>query len=258
MVLTALRGAVGFLTRLPAGNDEQSWRAFRANPSTLPAIGYLIGMLGGVPFVLAGGIDVIAGAILPPSVVAFAYLIVIYGVTGITHADGLADLGDAAVVHGEQERRRAVMRDTTTGVGAIVALGLGLIGITLVALSIAGLPVRAAVAIVVAGEVAAKLGMAAAICSGQTGHEGLAAELVSRGGPRQLAGAAIVSLPAGLLAWPSPATWATLIGGLVGAAVIVRWARRALGGISGDVLGAVNEISRIVALHAGVVAWTLS
>ena len=30
----------------------------------------------------------------------------------------------------------------------------------------------------------------------------------------------------------------------------------ALGGVNGDVFGAVNELARIVALHAGVVAWT--
>ncbi|MFT4923567.1 MAG: adenosylcobinamide-GDP ribazoletransferase, partial [Haloarculaceae archaeon] len=28
MVLTALRGAVGFLTRLPVGHDERAWAAF--------------------------------------------------------------------------------------------------------------------------------------------------------------------------------------------------------------------------------------
>jgi adenosylcobinamide-GDP ribazoletransferase len=30
-----------------------------------------------------------------------------------------------------------------------------------------------------------------------------------------------------------------------------------LGGISGDVLGAANELGRVVGVHAGVVAWTL-
>jgi adenosylcobinamide-GDP ribazoletransferase len=34
------------------------------------------------------------------------------------------------------------------------------------------------------------------------------------------------------------------------------WARRRLGGVSGDVMGAANELARLVALHAGVIAWT--
>ena len=40
------------------------------------------------------------------------------------------------------------------------------------------------------------------------------------------------------------------------ALVVVRWADGALGGVNGDVFGAVNELARVVALHAGVVAWT--
>ncbi|TVT93597.1 adenosylcobinamide-GDP ribazoletransferase, partial [Haloferax volcanii] len=36
------------------------------------------------------------------------------------------------------------------------------------------------------------------------------------------------------------------------------WGRARLGGVSGDLLGATNELARAAAVHAGVVTWTLS
>jgi adenosylcobinamide-GDP ribazoletransferase len=42
------------------------------------------------------------------------------------------------------------------------------------------------------------------------------------------------------------------------ALALLWWADAALGGASGDVFGASNELARVAGLHAGVVAWTLS
>ncbi|MFB6169944.1 MAG: adenosylcobinamide-GDP ribazoletransferase, partial [Haloarculaceae archaeon] len=49
MVLSALRGAVGFLSRLPVGRREADWRAFRATPLAFPLAGYLLGALAALP-----------------------------------------------------------------------------------------------------------------------------------------------------------------------------------------------------------------
>ena len=47
-----------------------------------------------------------------------------------------------------------------------------------------------------------------------------------------------------------------LLAALTAAWLLRRWARRRLGGVSGDALGATNELARVAALHAGVIAWT--
>ncbi|MFB6173183.1 MAG: adenosylcobinamide-GDP ribazoletransferase [Halobacteriales archaeon] len=245
MVVTALRGALGFLSRLPVGHDEGAWAAFRAAPAVFPLSGYLLGAL-------------IAPAVLlpaPPPATAFAFLAWVYLVTGINHLDGVADLGDALVVHGDADDRRAVMRDTTTGVGALLAVGLVLAGLALSGLALAGLPARA-LGLVVAAEVAAKAAMAVVVCLGSAAHEGLGSELTGRTDSRSLVLPLALAAPAAALTWPRPAAGVALGAGLLAGVGALAWGRARLGGVSGDVIGAANEAARVLALHAGVIAWT--
>lgn len=248
MVLTAVRGALGFLTRLPVGHREPEWEAFLASPVAFPLVGYVVGALVAVPFL----------APVAPPVAAFLYLLAVYAVTGINHVDGVADLGDAAVVHGGADERRAVMKDTDTGVGALLSVALTVVGLALAALALASFPVEATVTIVLAAEVGAKTGMAAVACFGTAAHEGFGSRLTGRAEPVAFAKPVLVSLPAVLLAWPNPAPAVALLGGVGSAFGLIRWARTRLGGVSGDVFGATNELGRVVGLHLGVIAWTLS
>lgn len=246
MVLTALRGALGFLTRLPVGASEAGWDAFRTTPATFPLVGYLVGGLAGLAL----------AAPVPPATAAAAYLVVLLALTGITHADGLADLGDAAAVHADPERRREVLKDTTLGVGGAVALAVAVVALALGAVQAAALPWRQALALAVVAEVAGKLSMAGVACLGDATHEGLGSQLTEPLGGRDFLGPTLVALPAAVLTVPSLAGAVGLLGGLAAAALVGRWATRALGGVNGDVIGAVNEVARLAALHAGVVAWT--
>lgn len=245
MALNALRGALGFLTRLPVGHDERSWEAFRRTPEAFALAGYVVGALLAPAFALP----------VPEPTAAAAFVAWVYLLTGVNHADGLADLGDAAVVHGSPGRRREAMTDTTTGVGAVLALVATVAALALAGLALAALPLGAAAAIVLASEVGAKCSMAAVACLGEPAHEGLGSQVTGGGSMRTL-GPLAVSLPAALLL--VPASTAAFVGALGVALLALQWANRRLAGVSGDVLGATNELARVVALHAGVVAWTLS
>lgn len=245
MALSALRGALGFLTRLPIGHDERSWEAFRRTPEAFPLAGYVVGALLALAFALP----------VPDPTAAATFVVWIYLLTGVNHADGLADLGDAAAVHGAPGRRREAMKDTTTGVGAVLAVVTTLVALALAGLALAALPLRAAAAIVLAGEVGAKCAMAAVACLGEPAHEGMGSQ-VAGGAPIRTLGPIAVSLPAALLLVPASAL--ALVGAVAVALGALRWSDAALEGVSGDVLGATNELSRVAALHVGVIAWTLS
>lgn len=244
MVVNALRGALGFLSRLPIGRDERAWEAFRQTPVALPLAGYLIGVLVVPPLFLP----------IPTETVAILFVVWLYLVTGINHADGLADLGDALVVHGDASNRRAVMKDTTVGVGAALLLSLVVLGLALAGFALASAPATALL-LVVTAEVGAKLGMAMIVCLGTATHEGLGSALTGRSSRRSFVVPLLVALPAGLLTWPHPAAAVTLAASLLAALGVFWWANERLGGVNGDVLGASNELTRVVGLHLGVIAW---
>ena len=254
VALTALRGALGFLTRVPVGRSEAAWAAFARSPATFPLVGYLVGGLLALPLLFP----------VPAPTVALTFVVTVYTVTGITHLDGVADLGDAAVVHGDREERRRVLKDSALGVGGTVALAVVVLGLVTAALALVEIAtatdrLRVVVGTVVAAEVGAKAATATVVCVGDAAHEGLGSALTDESTPRAVLPVLALAAPAALLAWPDIAPGvAALLAALATAALLVWWSRRRLGGVSGDVLGATNELARVAALHAGVIAWTLS
>jgi len=251
----SLRGAVGFLTRLPVRAGEGDWLAFAAMPAAFPTVGYLVGALASFALLFPG----VAGA--------FGFVVAIVLLTGVNHADGLADLGDAAVVHGDAERRLAVLKDSEVGVGAVLALGVALVGLALAALGLADLPWPTAAALVVAGEVGAKLAMATLACLGTASHEGFASAFTERCTPDGLVGPVLLALPAALLpavsapadAVPLALAGVAALAAPVGVALwLRRWADARLGGVNGDVFGAANELGRVAALHLGLLVVALT
>lgn len=245
-------GALGFLSRLPVGHDDPAWNAFRETPVAFPIAGYLIGALSALPLLGASFLS------LPPGTGAIAYVGGVYALTGFAHVDGLADVGDAAAVHGDSERRRAVMDDAAVGAGGALLVVLVVGGLALAGLSLGGLPPFVAAGVIVAAEVGAKVGMATVACVGRVAHEGLGAAFVARADPVQLTGPVLVALPALILTWPSLAAVSALLAGPTIALFVLRWAATRLEGANGDVFGATNELGRVIALHLGVVTWTLA
>ena len=246
---TAVRGALGFLSRLPVGRDERAWEAFRRAPWTLPVAGYLLGGLAAVPVAVA------LLASVPAVTVAFAYVLAVVALTGINHFDGVADLGDAAVVHGDAERRREVMGDTVLGVGGTLALAAVVAGLALAGVGLAALPVAAAAGLVVAAEVAAKAAMATLVALGSAAHDGFGAAVADETPPRGLVVPLVLAAPAVALTLPSLAAAAALASALTVALALLSWARARLDGVTGDAVGGANELARVAALHAGLVVW---
>jgi len=269
--VAAFRGALGFCSRIPVGSDEADWEAFRQRPAALPAVGYALGALVALPVVAAASVP----ARVPPATVAVAFPAWLYLVTGITHLDGVADLGDAAVVHGDADRRRDVLKDSSLGVGgaltvALVVVGLAAAGASVLetarlpAVGAAGLSTAGAAVVVVAAEVSARGATAALVCLGDAAHEGLGSALTGESGAHSLTGVALAVAPVVPLAGAVGgsggvrATATVIVAAVVVGLLAFAWARSRLGGVSGDSLGATTELARVTALHAGVIAWTLS
>lgn len=117
-ILDGPRHAVGFLTRVPVpfGPDEAP-RLTAAAP-WFPVVGAAVGAAGGGVLALAG---LLPGA-GPTGVAAAIAVVAMLAISGALHEDGLADVADGLGVHGDRERRLAVMRDPRNGTFGVLAL----------------------------------------------------------------------------------------------------------------------------------------
>ena len=169
-------------------------------------------------------------------------LVVMVVLTGALHQDGLADCADGLGVRGDRTLRLAVMRDSSTGAfgtTAVVAWGL------LLASALGAVPHSDAIATLV---LAAALGRWGAVLHGAFApparREGLGAAFTVGGvGVGVASGLVLVGA---LFAGPGRGLAALAVAG-VAAAATTAWARRALGGRTGDTLGATVLLVELLA-----------
>ncbi|WP_199702663.1 adenosylcobinamide-GDP ribazoletransferase [Jiangella rhizosphaerae] len=238
-MIAALRAAVGFLTRIPVGSAPFAGPALDRAGAWFPLVGALV---GGAGLAVWWATDALLGP-LPAAVAAVLATVV---VTGALHEDGLADTMDGLWGGATRERRLEIMRDSRLGTyGALALAGDLLLRVTLLASAGAGSSGLADVArVLLAGHVAgraAPLVLAASLPPARADGQGR--RLGRLGVVDSTVAAATVLVVTMLVAgW-----WAPVV--LAAAAVPVlglrRAARRRIGGVTGDVLGASVALTNI-------------
>ncbi|CAA9445627.1 MAG: hypothetical protein AVDCRST_MAG02-411 [uncultured Rubrobacteraceae bacterium] len=209
----------------------------------------LIGLFTGVPAALL----LLLAFVMPPSVAAVLALGGVLLAAGFHHADGVLDVGDALMVHGDPARRRAVLKDARVGIGGLGALFLVYApAVAALAALAEASPPRAAAALI-AGEVASRSAMLLMMAFGRP------AETTSSSMPFVEALAGPRTTPAVVLALLAPLPF-VLPAGSVGilavtcvpltAALGLYVSGRAFGGIGGDPIGATGELTRTILLVA--------
>jgi adenosylcobinamide-GDP ribazoletransferase len=235
--MRAASAALAFLTRIPVGRlvalgPEDVARGVVFFPAVGAGIGAVAALVAKLPLppLLAGGLAVAAVAVL----------------TGALHLDALADTADAL---GATTRERAleIMRDHSVGAYGAVALvlDLGAKAAALAALAGRHDALRFAVRAAAAARVVPVL-LSAALPYARTGG-GTGRALASTGWIRCGVGVAIAVAFCLLL----HAAW-VLAAVAVVAVVAFAGARRWLGGVTGDVLGASAELAELAALVVAV------
>jgi adenosylcobinamide-GDP ribazoletransferase len=199
----------------------------RWTPAWFPVVGALVGGLaGGVRY----GLDSVLGP-LPASVLAAVTLV---AVTGALHQDGLADCADALGVRGERARRLAVMREPQVGTFGVLAVALWLLALVS---ALSGFDrADGLAALVVACALGRWSALAHASLTPPARADGLGATFVVARAPLAVASAVAV---AAAVAIEGPVRAAgAVVATLLVAAGVTGWARRWLGGRTGDTLGA--------------------
>lgn len=239
--MRGLLAAIAFLTRIPTPRGWARATDFARGLGFYPAAGLLIGL----PVAGAGW----GAALLDPWLGALLALGLWVALTGALHLDGLADVADAlGAAHGDRARLLAVMADPHIGSFGVVVLGLQL----LAKLVLLHLLLPDGFAILIAIPAAARIGpLLWARMLPPLKPEGLGAMIAQAATGPALALWSALLLGAGLLAPPLLAAFAILPGfGL--------WARRRLGGMTGDVHGAGIELAETALLFAAVLGIALA
>ena len=237
------RLAAAFLTRLPLGPERAgAERSLAGAARAFPIVGAAVGLAAGAGLLAASwlGLHPLASALVALAVAAL--------VTGALHEDGLADVADGFGGGRTRAAKLKIMRDSRIGAYGVLAL---VFSVGLRAAALAGLPGPGSAILALMATGAASRAVLPMVMHRlePARRDGLA---VGAGRPPRedaftaaLLGAALVLLFLGPAAGA-----ATAIAAAAAAALMAAQARRQVGGSTGDVLGAVQQVAETAALLA--------
>ena len=235
-MLKEIGSVFSFLTILPSSNAtlENIAKYMYLFPIVGIAIGLLVGSFGfGLSF------------FLDPLLVSLLVVASIAIVTGIHHADGLADFADGLMVKGSKDSKLRAMKDISTGSAGIVGIVLYLIGLVVTISLTSGFDLFKAILI---SEILAKFSMVLMASLGNSASLGSNSPFVKiMKDKKKLAAAFIIMLIPVIVVGET--TGLLMLGVTVTLTIfLLAISTRSFGGITGDVLGATNELTRLASL----------
>mgnify|MGYP001432727506 FL=1 len=225
-----------FLTIIPTGNS---------NLETIAKYMYVFPIVGITIGLIVGSIGFGLSLFLDPLIVSLLVVASFAIITGIHHTDGLADFADGLMVKGTKEKKLAAMKDLTTGSAGIVAIVLYIVGLIIVISQFTGYQLFLSILL---SEIFAKFSMVLMASIGKSASLGSNSPFVELMKNRQkLVLASIITLiplivlggTTGLLVFGVGVTLTLFLVGL---------SAKSFGGITGDVFGATNELTRLASL----------
>lgn len=241
-------GSIQFLTRVPIRMRAPVEHA-RIVP-WFPIVGLLIGAV-------VGGVAAGASELVPTAVAASLAVVTGLLVTGAFHEDGLADVADAFGGGWTPEQRLEILKDSRHGTYGVAALSSSIL-VRVVALASIASPASTFVACLAAhglGRGAAVVAMRAAPPARDSGL-GVSAASSLRTVPT------VVALVAALVVIAIASGWwvvAFVTAAATATVAVVALAVRKIGGLAGDVLGAVEQVVEctVLVVASGLAAhWT--
>ncbi|MBW1647917.1 MAG: adenosylcobinamide-GDP ribazoletransferase [Deltaproteobacteria bacterium] len=241
-LLDDLAGALQFLTILPLGPSD------RFDPRRVmrffPVAGIVIGSL-------VSAFDALATLVLPLPVAAALDVALLALVTGALHLDGLADTADGLLGPHDRTRALAIMKDSRVGAMGVVTVALVLIVKTVALGAVSDHRTLALILVPAFARSAMMVAMAVMPYARKGGGTGRAFFHP----PARAVDLAAIALPLGLSVFLG---WRCIVIITVFAAVTIlmlQFYRRRMGGVTGDLIGALGEVVEAalwVALVAGV------
>ena len=233
--------ALRFMTILPIGSSDAPEADWLTRASKyFPAVGIVVGLASAAVFAIASRYW--PGFV--PAVLAVATSVLL---TGALHEDGLADTADGLGGGRSRDARLAIMKDSRIGTYGTLALVFSVaLRIAALALMTPSFAWAALVAAHAGGRGAATWAMTTLPYAGDPAATRITYSQTALDRPAAMT-ALLMTLAAllpALLKAPS-ALFAGLVLGVLGVLIVVALGRRLIGGYTGDVLGAVEQVSEI-------------
>lgn len=265
--IKVFRDLLSFLTIIPVGGKEDFIFTTAANMYLFPIVGGLIGLFAGLYFLVSNAIvgfllglanayialPVNLLATLIPAAMTIAFLLVM---TGLQHFDGLIDLGNAVGIRNLHDRKMKAHEWTVTYGGAVLALaveGSAVAGLLFVVLG--SMNLWLVFSAVILAELSAKLAMVTIVWIGKPSHKGLGSIFLAKAKKKKNFVAYALSA---LLVYPVFYFTGYPILGLAAVALVFvsvpvafmmkKVSESVFGGVSGDMIGATNEVARAITL----------
>lgn len=240
-MIKEIKNLLAFLTVFPVGMADDCLVDAANYMYLFPAFGALIGIIAGL-FALA------LTYFFPNLIVGVAACGFILLLTGLHHTDGLLDFGDGLMCQGPPEKKIKAMHDKQTGTGGFM---LGLITVLTTALCISQLKQHIILQSLITSEVSAKLAMVVLAWCGRSAHEGMNTYFVNamHGNHRKLRLITSLAISFGAASFAlKTAGFITIVVSLATALVTLWISNRHFNGVTGDVMGAANELTRMTSL----------
>ena len=240
--MRGLLTAVGFLTIVPVGRGYRPREGdFGRAAIWFPVVGLLVGLA-------LAGVDWWGRVLWDPYVAAALVLGVGVVVTGGLHIDGLMDTADALFSRQSRERMLEIMRDPRSGALGVAA-GVCVLAAKFAAYGHLSGPDHWRV--IATAPIAGRLAMVVALGVFPYAREqGTGTQMTKETGGRHVVGAIVLGVGGAAALLRTSGFW--LVGLAIAlAAVLGGYASRRLGGLTGDVYGALNELVEVAALLAG-------
>lgn len=238
--LRPVQSVLAFLTILPAGKLSHDIHYVARNMYLFPVAGLVI---GGIVGAMAFGISPFLHPLLVGLLVTGALVII----TGVHHTDALADFADGLMAKGGKEVKRKAMLDPAVGSAGVAALVMYFAGMIIVFHTgfASGLAILTSI---ITAEVIAKYVMVLLANRGLSAWEGFSSPFTAAvKDKRKIAAATGIMLAIVWLA--SSYTGLAALGVSLAIAGLMKYVSgKSFGGISGDVLGASNEMTRLSSL----------
>ncbi|MDC0171522.1 adenosylcobinamide-GDP ribazoletransferase [Candidatus Nitrosopelagicus sp.] len=235
-MLKQIGSIFSFLTIIPTSNSDLN--SIARNMFLFPIVGIVIGLVIGS---LGYGLSLY----LEPLVVSLVVVASLAVITGIHHTDGLADFADGLMTKGTKEKKRKAMKDLSVGSAGIFSIVLYAIGMIIALSFSSGMELFK---IILLSEIMAKFSMVLMAGLGNSASIGSNSPFMDsmKDKKRLLIAGIITIIPLivigemnGLIVFAS---------GIILTMFLVGLSTKSFGGITGDVMGACNELTRLSSL----------